>query len=164
MAQRSNGNTNHSRVRKRNWTFTLNNYTKEEEKKFTTWTVDKYFYGYEIAPTTGTPHLQGFMIFKNPRTANGIKKMFPRIHLEVMNSTIMANLIYCTKDMSNMNVKTNIENWESMARGTDTFSNNESEEKKIRLNLKKKKINEEGLFELLENIKNYNEDDELIFR
>lgn len=73
--------------RYRNWQFTLNNYVKEDMEMFMdpTQIECKYVqFGEEEAPTTGTPHLQGMIIFENAKTRSAVKKIIGRneIHLE----------------------------------------------------------------------------------
>lgn len=51
-------------TRYRNFVFTINNYTRQEWFKLTTMDMDwcKYFImAQEVAPTTGTPHIQGYV-------------------------------------------------------------------------------------------------------
>lgn len=55
-------------------------------------------YGHEIAPTTGTPHLQGFIHFKNAKTKSAVIKLMPGCHIEVMMGSIEENVHYCNKD------------------------------------------------------------------
>lgn len=86
--------------RSRNWVFTWNNYTDAAEK----WLEDyanalcKYMvYGYEIAPETGTPHLQGQLCLKDPKTLNQVaKKLGPGPHL-AMTVDLEASIVYCKK-------------------------------------------------------------------
>lgn len=63
------------------WLFVLNNYTPEEVTKLTSRIqsssrVQYFVFGKEIAPTTGTPHLQGFVIINYRINLNGIIKLF----------------------------------------------------------------------------------------
>ena len=47
----------------KNWTFTFNNYTEFVERHIKESELFNYLiYGHEVAPTTGTIHLQGFSI------------------------------------------------------------------------------------------------------
>lgn len=94
-------------ARSRAWIWTLNNWTADEEKylkddraqqdacKFIVW-------GREVAPTTGTAHLQGFIYFKTGKTFAAVKKWFniARIHLESKSarSTFDDCIKYCCKD------------------------------------------------------------------
>jgi len=61
------------------WTFTLNNYTEEDEAqllKFSETELCRYLvYGREVAPTTLTPHLQGFVALKRQYRLLGLKKL-----------------------------------------------------------------------------------------
>lgn len=92
------------------FTFTINNYS-EDDIEF----VKNNFgiYGMcneEICPTTGTPHLQGFCIFKsNQRIDPALKKLHARAHWEVMRESIEKNEDYCSKA-------------ESRKEGTEPFS------------------------------------------
>lgn len=63
--------------------------------------------GKEVAPTTGTPHLQGFINMQptalraSDGTVGAWKKLFPflaRAHLETARGTDSANNTYCSKD------------------------------------------------------------------
>lgn len=63
------------------WLFVLNNYTEAEVLKLTnrltgSERVKYVVFGKEIAPTTGTPHLQGFIIINYRINLAGIIKLF----------------------------------------------------------------------------------------
>lgn len=88
--------------RYRAWCFTYNNYTKEVMK-----VIDEevapdaqyLVYGEEVAPTTGTPHLQGYMYFKSARKGSALKKTIgPNIRLSKARASAEKNREYCTKD------------------------------------------------------------------
>lgn len=81
----------------RNAVFTLNNYSIEDEGKLHELKYSYLVYGYEIAPKTGTPHLQGYMEFKTPQRFSTMKKKFPTIHLERRVSTAKKAAEYCKK-------------------------------------------------------------------
>ncbi len=87
--------------RGRKWVFTLNNYTPLNVTDMNKW-IDNDCkdggFGEEVAPTTGTPHMQGFLHFKNQKTFNQIKKKFPRMWFEKMKGNKSQNLKYCSKD------------------------------------------------------------------
>lgn len=57
------------RERSKNWVFTLNNYCLADEERLQALGGDEHvnyiIYGREVAPTTGMPHLQGFIQFKS---------------------------------------------------------------------------------------------------
>lgn len=83
--------------------FTVNNYTPAEYTAITvelanrcTWLV----VGKEVAPDTGTQHLQGACIFKSPVALSTIKKIpgLTRAHIEDMRGTPAHSLIYCSKE------------------------------------------------------------------
>lgn len=92
------------------WVFTWNNYTEEElnlvhhvatmrsqnSEKF------KYAYGLEIAPTTGTPHIQGFFDFGSATRFSTIQKLLTSStskvsFLEGAKGNYLKNKAYCTK-------------------------------------------------------------------
>lgn len=54
-------------------------------------------YGREVGES-GTPHLQGVIVFKNPRQLSGVKLLIPRAHLEVMKGTVDQAVDYAHKD------------------------------------------------------------------
>lgn len=107
------GNTQTSpRMKKcRKWCFTLNNYTTKEygtiEQEVLALNC-KYIIGKEKGEN-GTPHLQGFLEFKNPRTFNFLKKINKRFHIEKARGTTKQNYIYCSKEdnfISNIDLRT----------------------------------------------------------
>lgn len=56
-------------------------------------------FGKEICPTTGRPHLQGFLVFHNPKTFSQAKAFFgDRYHTEKLIGTPEQNIAYCSKD------------------------------------------------------------------
>lgn len=57
------------------------------------------YYGKEICPTTGTPHLQGWMITRKEQTFKTMLAMVPHsAHLSIMKGNELENLKYCSKD------------------------------------------------------------------
>lgn len=77
------------------WCFTLNNYKPAEVKKLEEYKCEYMIFGYEIAPTTGTKHLQGFMQFKNNKLFTTIKKDFKRIWLARREGSPIQARNYC---------------------------------------------------------------------
>lgn len=79
----------------RNYVFTYNNYPDTTLVD----TVECRYIGYskETAPTTGTPHLQGFIIFMSPKSLRAATKMLPGCHLDVMRGSFLQNERYCSK-------------------------------------------------------------------
>lgn len=86
-----------------NLCFTLNNYTLEEELDLlcTTLPVTYIVYGYEIAPTTGTPHLQGYMELNHKMRIDTIHNLglgFQRLNLFPRKGKQEEAIKYCKKD------------------------------------------------------------------
>lgn len=81
--------------------FTFNNY-----KEFQYRLIDglfqelctQFMFGQELAPTTGTEHLQGFVVLKKQMRITELIKRIPfPIHWIVMKGTIADNIKYCSK-------------------------------------------------------------------
>lgn len=80
------------------WCFTLHNYTDKDELLIQNWEgISLLKYGHEVCPTTGTPHLQGTVIFKKAFRFSTLKKWHDSIHWKHCKSTD-ASFNYCTKD------------------------------------------------------------------
>lgn len=78
--------------------FTLNNYTDDHINRLRHISTDaKYLvFGYEVAPETGTPHLQGFISWDNPRSLDKFKAdVSQTLHLEKMRGTPLQASDYC---------------------------------------------------------------------
>lgn len=84
-------------ARSRGWCYTINNYTAEEEAGLHGIECKYHVCGRE-AGESGTPHLQGYIYFKDGRTLTAVKKELPRAHLEEAKGTATQNREYCTKD------------------------------------------------------------------
>jgi len=82
------------------WLYTLNHYTAEDLKGLRSEDYVYHVYGREVAPGTGTPHLQGYVAFKNRKTLIQVKKLVPRAHWEGKSakSTYLQCADYCKKD------------------------------------------------------------------
>lgn len=92
--------------RRVNYCFTYNNYTPDGEEKLKSWLAEntKYsVYGHEIAPTTGTPHLQGYLSLKTKSgmTTTALQKKFQSLGISLTllhaKGNAEQNLAYCTK-------------------------------------------------------------------
>lgn len=91
--------------RYRDYVFTYNNYTKEGEEKLKNLSGVKYMiFGHEVCPTTGTPHLQGYIEFKNSRFFPAVKKMFPW-WVDFRNGSPEQAATYCNKEGDDVFVK-----------------------------------------------------------
>ena len=100
------------------WVFTLNNYTEDDLKflssKFSAEPEKYYFiYGKEVAPNTGTPHLQGYIKSRVKSKSGPLQKWRPftefapikRAHWERAKGNLESNYLYCSKEG---NFRTNI--------------------------------------------------------
>ena len=87
------------------WCLTLNNYSEDDLEQWrkigdSSQTVYLCFQK-EIAPTTGTPHLQGYVVFPKVKRLTGVKKILgSAIHAVLSNGTPSQNRDYCTKSDS----------------------------------------------------------------
>lgn len=90
------------KARAKAWCFTLNNWTEEERESLWSNELDIRFlcYGEEQAPSTGTPHLQGYVQFYRQLYGTTVKRVagLERAHLEPARSTLAKNREYCSKD------------------------------------------------------------------
>lgn len=89
------------RQRHRGFCFTWNNPTLDVLE--TTLTLDstkaKYIiYGKEIAPQTGTPHLQGYIYFRDGKTVSNVRRKLLGAHVLVAKGTPLENKVYCSKE------------------------------------------------------------------
>lgn len=87
------------------WCFTLNNYSDKELEmlKLMPSAADGGWEGIlrggfaKEVGESGTPHLQGWVIFQSNKRLNTLKKLFPRIHLELMKGSEQQSFDYCNK-------------------------------------------------------------------
>lgn len=89
--------------RAKRWTFTLNNPTEEDEQRLggiVSGGLGEYLvYGRELAPDTGTPHLQGYVIWSSAiRFTTCKNRLGGNCHVEVASRSPETNRNYCTKD------------------------------------------------------------------
>ena len=81
----------------RNWCFTINNYTDDDLPVLSP-SVKYIIYGREIAPKTGTPHLQGYCQLTKKLRCKGVSKLFPRASLIAAKGDLLSNQTYCKKE------------------------------------------------------------------
>lgn len=82
----------------RAWCFTHNNYTEDDIKFWENFNCKYIIYGKEVAPTTGTPHLQGYFRLEIQITFKALKKKLPKdVAFFAANGTFEQNRTYCTK-------------------------------------------------------------------
>lgn len=82
------------------YVFTLNNYTPEDVDKVRAFFANcRYLvFGYETAPTTGTPHLQGFMQTNRTMRVKKVQKLInPGLYLDKIRGTPDEAAAYCKK-------------------------------------------------------------------
>lgn len=79
------------------WCFTLNNYTAYEKEDIDKMDVKYSIYGHEKG-AEGTPHLQGYAIFRSNKRLSALKKIVPRAHWEIAKGTTEHNIKYCSKE------------------------------------------------------------------
>lgn len=82
----------------RSWCFTLNNYTPAEVTSIQSAECKYIIFGREVGEE-GTPHLQGFVQFKDGKTMSAVKTTLgtDRLHLEVCGGNPQQNITYCSK-------------------------------------------------------------------
>lgn len=78
------------------WCFTWNNYTEEDVEFLSNIRVRYIMYGREVGES-GTPHLQGFIVFETQRHFGSVKSLMPRAHIEKTRGSIEQNINYVTK-------------------------------------------------------------------
>lgn len=82
----------------RTWCFTLNNYSEEDILCFDNLGGITYLvYGKEVS-STGTHHLQGYLVLKKPERLSFLKKINSRAHWEPSKKSVVANTRYCSKE------------------------------------------------------------------
>lgn len=80
----------------RNWCFTLNNYSPEEEEAVQAIECKYMVYGREVGESL-TPHLQGTIAFESNKRLSGVRKLIPRAHWEPTKA-LHQSIEYCKKD------------------------------------------------------------------
>lgn len=84
-------------IKRRDWCFTLNNYSEVDIQRVQQIECKYLVYGKEVG-ANGTPHLQGYIYFKNQRAFKGVKSLFPStVHLEAAIACAEKNIQYCKK-------------------------------------------------------------------
>lgn len=78
----------------RAYVFTINNYTDEDNEQVNNLECIYLVYAYEEGEETHTPHIQGYVYFKDAKTITAISKKLKRAHLEPANGDAEANRKY----------------------------------------------------------------------
>lgn len=81
----------------RNVCFTLNNYSLDEHRAILEYPCKYLVVGMETGEN-GTPHLQGYFEFKNPKRLETLKNFNPRIHWENRRGSAKQAADYCKKE------------------------------------------------------------------
>jgi len=94
---------NKNNIRAKGWVFTVNNYTDDDESSLKSLVIDGaatyVTYGREVAPRTGTRHLQGCLQLANKASKRQVKiLMGRRTHFEQRLGSIDQAVAYCQKD------------------------------------------------------------------
>jgi hypothetical protein len=82
----------------RNMCFTLNNYTVKEIDEIKAWDFQYLIIGYEIGEESKTPHIQGYVEWKNAKRITTLKKLNGRIHWEARKGSAEQAANYCKKE------------------------------------------------------------------
>lgn len=80
-----------------NFLFTINNYTPEDEQLVRDIECKWIIAGKEIAPGTGTPHLQCAIVVPAATSVRALSKKLPRASIRIMDGTPGQNRLYCSK-------------------------------------------------------------------
>lgn len=87
-------------LRSRSYIFVVNNPTDGDESQVACLLENSKYgiFGREIAPTSGTPHLQGYVVFNNARSFESVRTSFPDgTHIEPAKGSSDQNITYCSK-------------------------------------------------------------------
>jgi len=79
------------------WCFTVNNYTPADEALARGLKCRYVVFSHEIAPTTGTPHLQGYVYWDQAMTLSRCRLQIPRAIWFLCKGQPSHNIKYCTK-------------------------------------------------------------------
>jgi len=85
----------------RNFVFTLNNYTETELARIERYPEEVRFVAYsKEVGESGTPHLQGYVVYWQAVRFAKAKQFLRRAHFEVMHGTLAQSEKYCSKQSS----------------------------------------------------------------
>lgn len=131
---KSEGNTI---PRARRWCFTVNNFTPDILSQIShRFSTEKYIIGKEVGEK-GTPHLQGYVEFKNQVLFSTLKKLCDSAHWEKAIGDRDSNIKYCSKGKD---FETNIEIEEPIEIITELYPWQAEVEKLVQTKPDKRKI------------------------
>lgn len=85
----------------RSFVFTHQNWTEQSKSAIMALDCKYMIFGREVAPSTGTPHLQGYIVFSSQRSFASITRLFTGLiqaHVEVAKGDAASNIEYVTKE------------------------------------------------------------------
>lgn len=85
--------------KKQGYCLTINNYTDDDVAGWLlhTETAKYAIVGFEVAPETGTPHMQCYVYWDNERHFDSMSKLFPRAYICFAKGSAKKNRKYCSK-------------------------------------------------------------------
>jgi len=92
----------------RHFCFTYNNFDKIDlwqiklEDSLIELGANYYIWGEEIAPSTGTPHLQGYVQLTKRKAFTKVIKTLPKCHITPCLGSSQDNVNYCNKQCTNV--------------------------------------------------------------
>lgn len=89
-------------TRHRAYAFTWNNYPPDYRVSLEQLPAKYVVTGEELAPGTGTPHLQGYVVWTDAKTLASCRGLLPGCHITPTRGTHRQNFDYCTKGQSNI--------------------------------------------------------------
>jgi hypothetical protein len=85
-------------ARARAFVYTLSNYSEKDFERLCAIESVYKIVGREVAPTTGTKHLQCYFYFKSARNFAAVKEQLGCGHIEKAKGTAVQNRMYCSKE------------------------------------------------------------------
>lgn len=80
------------------WVFTINNFTEEDDEMVENLEDVKCLIAEHELGSQGTPHIQGYVEFKERKYRTQVSRMLPRAYLAIARGSIKDNWKYCSKE------------------------------------------------------------------